>query len=92
MTTKNTTIDRKTITIQFGLAAVVVLAIAGGSWKAAIQYDRLNRNDCSFDDRLKIVETRIAALETSRHGWDIKLAEIQKDLKYLIVKVDEQGE
>lgn len=84
------TIDKKNITIQVGVAVVVIMAVMSGTWISAIQYSQMSSGVCAIDDRLKIVETKVAALERSGHDVDVKLAEIQKDLKYLVVMVEDR--
>lgn len=84
------TIEKQKITIQLGLAVVVVIAVVGGTWSSAIHYERMNSGQGAMDSRLKAVETKVAALQASSHDVDVALAEIQKDLKYLVLMVEEK--
>lgn len=85
------TIDKKTFTIQISVAVVVLFAIISGTWVSAVQYSKMSNDQCTFDERLKVVETKVAALERSGHDVDVRLAEIQKDLKYLVLMVKNEN-
>lgn len=80
---ENTRINLTFATLVFLLLFAISSAFAFGGWAKKV------------DATIEIVDhntERIECLETSSHNRDVQYAEIQKDLKYIILRIDEMGE